>query len=117
MNEEAQAILDSILQKELLCLTQADIGFLKARREYIPVDVFPKYEEILTEKQTVLEVIGETPKTVEIVTPIVILNSELKEDDRSYAEILAQARDLGFSIPHRLPKNTLLAMIQSVSKT
>lgn len=50
MNPEAQAILDVILKKDPSTLTADDIGFLRARRDYLKKSQLDEYDEVLNPK-------------------------------------------------------------------
>lgn len=49
MDEQSQKVFDEIVAKEPNALTEADIGFLKARRSYLSEEQRSKFKEVLAE--------------------------------------------------------------------
>lgn len=84
MNIEAQELLTKILNKDVNDITKDDIGFLRARRFYIPEEYMAKVGHFLTDTEEV-----------------------------SYKELQRQARERGFKVRVGLTREELLAMINS----
>lgn len=53
MNIEAKEQLEKIVAKEPRNLTEADIGFLKARKSYLSETHKTKFADVLDEKETI----------------------------------------------------------------
>lgn len=88
MNPEAQVKLDEILQKEAAALTDADVAFLKARKDYLTNDQRAAYNEVLGEE-------SKPPKIKGL----------------SYQELQAKAKELGLKIRVGIKKADLENMV------
>jgi len=76
LDELTQKKLDSITAKEVLALTDSDIAFLKARKEYLTDGQVEIYEEIFSKE----------PSTVKQSDP---------RRSRTYRAMQSQAKELG----------------------
>lgn len=96
MNPEAQKILDAILKKDLHELTDNDIRFLKARRDYLTTEQIDKYFGQAQQLEQTVQTTTETPNLLSQFT---------------FMELRQKCKAMGIKIQNTMKRKELEALL------
>lgn len=93
MNKEAQEVLNNIVKKEPHELTEADKGFLRARRSYLSTEDMERFADVLSETDAETTDEPEGPTYQELVEEAKALGIKThRKKAQELKELIAEAK-------------------------
>ncbi len=118
MNPEAQAVLDEILKIDPNSLTEDQIAFLRARRDYLKSSQVEEYRTVLEIIPSPEDPVIEEEKEAETSTTKAEMDARAEGQNKptiEYEELLNRAKELGYT-GKRIKRVELEAFIASKSE-